>query len=65
MEACLEYGMDVLWIGARTTTNPFSVQALADALKGTDVPVLVKNPMTPDIGLWMGAIERIARPAQS
>ena len=60
VEACLEYGMDILWVGARTTTNPFSVQALADALKGSDVPVLVKNPMTADIGLWIGAIERLA-----
>jgi chorismate mutase len=60
VEACLEYGMDILWIGARTSTNPFSVQAIADALKGTDVPVLVKNPMTADIGLWIGAIERLA-----
>lgn len=60
VEACLEYGVDLLWIGARTSTNPFSVQAIADALKGTDVPVLVKNPMTADIGLWVGAIERLA-----
>ncbi len=60
VEACLEYGLDILWIGARTSTNPFSVQAIADALKGTDVPVLVKNPMTADIGLWIGAIERLA-----
>jgi len=60
VEACLEYGVDILWIGARTSTNPFSVQAIADVLKGTDVPVLVKNPMTADIGLWIGAIERLA-----
>jgi len=60
VEACLEYGLDILWIGARTATNPFSVQAIADVLKGTDVPVLVKNPMTADIGLWIGAIERLA-----
>lgn len=60
VEACLEYGLDILWVGARTSTNPFSVQAIADALRGTDVPVLVKNPMSPDVGLWMGAIERIA-----
>ena len=60
VEACLEYGMDILWIGARTSTNPFSVQAIADALKGSDVPILVKNPMTADIGLWIGAIERLA-----
>ena len=60
VEACLEYGMDILWIGARTSTNPFSVQAIADALRGTDIPVLVKNPMNADVGLWMGAIERLA-----
>lgn len=59
VDACLEYGVDILWIGARTSTNPFSVQAIAEALKGTDVPVLVKNPMTADTGLWMGAIERL------
>lgn len=60
VEACLEYGLDILWIGARTSTNPFSVQAIADALKGTDIPVLVKNPMTADVSLWLGAIERLA-----
>jgi chorismate mutase len=60
VEACLEFDMDILWIGARTTTNPFSVQAIADALKGTDIPVLVKNPISADIGLWIGAIERLA-----
>ena len=60
VDACLEHAVDVVWIGARTTTNPFSVQALADALQGTDVPVMVKNPMTADIGLWMGAIERLS-----
>jgi chorismate mutase len=60
VEACLECGMDALWVGARTTTNPFSVQAIADALRGTDVPVFVKNPMSADIGLWIGAIERLA-----
>ncbi|VGO14400.1 Phospho-2-dehydro-3-deoxyheptonate aldolase [Pontiella desulfatans] len=60
VEACLEYGLDVLWVGARTTTNPFSVQAIADALRGTDVPVFVKNPMSADTGLWVGAIERLA-----
>lgn len=60
VEACLEYGLDVLWIGARTATNPFSVQAVADALRGADIPVLVKNPMTSDIGLWVGAVERLA-----
>ncbi len=60
VEACLEYGLDMLWIGARTTTNPFSVQSIADALRGTDVPVLVKNPMSEDVGLWIGALERLA-----
>ena len=60
VEACLEYGLDLLWIGARTSTNPFSVQAIADALRGVDVPILVKNPMSADIGLWIGAIERLA-----
>ncbi len=60
VEVCLEHGLDVLWIGARTTTNPFSVQAIADALKGTDIPVFVKNPMSADVALWMGAIERLA-----
>lgn len=60
VEACLEFGMDVLWVGARTSTNPFSVQAIADALRGTDVIVFVKNPMSEDIGLWIGAIERLA-----
>ncbi len=60
VEACLEYELDVLWVGARTTTNPFSVQAIADALRGTDIPVFVKNPMSADIGLWIGAIERLA-----
>jgi chorismate mutase len=55
----LKYGIDVLWLGARTTVNPFSVQEVADALKGVDVPVIVKNPINPDLKLWMGAIERI------
>jgi chorismate mutase len=55
----LKFGVDVLWIGARTTVNPFSVQEIADALKGVDVPVLIKNPVNPDLELWIGAIERI------
>lgn len=59
VEACLRSEIDVLWIGARTTVNPFSIQAIADALKGVDVPVFVKNPITPDINLWIGALERI------
>lgn len=55
----LKYGIDVLWLGARTTVNPFSVQEVADALRGTDIPVFIKNPINPDLALWMGAIERI------
>ena len=55
----LKYGVDILWLGARTTANPFAVQEIADALKGTDIPVLIKNPINPDIELWIGAIERI------
>jgi chorismate mutase len=57
----LKYGLDMVWIGARTTVNPFTVQEIADALKGVDIMVLVKNPVNPDIELWTGAIERIAR----
>ena len=55
----LKYGIDVLWIGARTTANPFAVQEIADALRGVDIPILIKNPVNPDIELWIGAIERI------
>ena len=55
----LKYGIDVLWLGARTTVNPFSVQEIADALKGVDIPILIKNPINPDVKLWMGAVERI------
>ncbi len=55
----LKFGVDILWIGARTTVNPFSVQEIADALVGVNVPVLVKNPINPDLDLWIGAIERI------
>ena len=55
----LKHGIDVLWVGARSTVNPFSVQEIADALRGVDVPVLVKNPVNPDLDLWVGAIERI------
>ena len=58
-EEALEAGIDILWIGARTTVNPFSVQEICDALKGTDVPVMVKNPINPDLQLWLGAIERL------
>jgi chorismate mutase len=57
----LKYGVDLLWIGARTSVNPFTVQEIADALNGVDVIVLVKNPINPDIDLWTGAIERIAK----
>ena len=59
VEAALEFGVDVIWVGARTTVNPFSVQDIADALKGADVTVLIKNPMNPDIELWSGAIARM------
>lgn len=59
VELALKYGIDVLWIGARTTANPFAVQAIADALKGTDATVLVKNPVNPDLELWIGALLRI------
>ncbi|MDD4516639.1 bifunctional 3-deoxy-7-phosphoheptulonate synthase/chorismate mutase type II [Massilibacteroides sp.] len=59
VEAALEAGIDLLWIGARTTVNPFAVQEIADALKGIDIPVLIKNPVNPDLELWIGAIERI------
>ncbi len=55
----LKYGIDVLWLGARTTVNPFSVQEVADALKGVDIPVMIKNPINPDLKLWIGAIERV------
>ena len=56
---CLKYGIDLVWIGARTTANPFLVQEIADALKDTDIPVLVKNPVNPDLDLWIGALERL------
>jgi chorismate mutase len=57
----LKYGIDMLWIGARTSVNPFTVQEISDALNGVDVMVLIKNPINPDLELWIGAIERIAR----
>lgn len=60
VELCLEAGVDVLWIGARTTVNPFSVQEIADSLKGVNIPVMVKNPINPDLNLWIGAIERLS-----
>ena len=59
VEACLKAGVDILWIGARTTVNPFSVQEVADSLKGVDIPVMIKNPINPDIELWLGAFERL------
>jgi chorismate mutase len=59
VESALEFGMDMVWIGARTTGNPFSVQEVADALRGSDVLVFVKNPINPDIELWSGAVARL------
>ena len=56
---CLAHNVDILWIGARTSANPFAVQEIADALEGIDIPVLIKNPVNPDLDLWIGAIERI------
>jgi chorismate mutase len=61
VQDALTFDVDVLWIGARTTVNPFSVQEVADALRGVDVPVLIKNPVNPDMELWSGAVERVAR----
>jgi chorismate mutase len=59
VEEALKMGVDILWVGARSTANPFTVQEIADALKGVDVPVMVKNPVNPDLSLWIGALERI------
>ena len=59
VELALKYGVDVFWIGARTSANPFAMQAIADSMKGIDVPVLVKNPVNPDLELWIGAMERL------
>lgn len=61
VEDALHFDIDILWIGARTTVNPFSVQEVADALRGADVPVLIKNPINPDLELWIGAVERVAK----
>ena len=61
VEQALKFEVDVLWIGARTTVNPFSVQDVADALQGVDIPVLIKNPINPDIDLWQGAVERVEK----
>ena len=58
-EMAMKYGIDLLWVGARTTTNPFAMQALADSLRETDITVLVKNPISPDLELWIGALERL------
>ncbi len=58
---CMKYGVDMVWIGARTTANPFMVQEISNALQDTDMPVLVKNPVNPDIDLWIGALERLNR----
>ena len=60
VELCLESGIDILWIGARTTVNPFYVQEIAEALSGVDIPVFVKNPIHPDLSLWIGALERLS-----
>ena len=61
VEHALKAGVDVLWIGARTTVNPFAVQEIADALRGSRIPVMIKNPVNPDVQLWMGAFERLAK----
>ncbi|WP_035071120.1 bifunctional 3-deoxy-7-phosphoheptulonate synthase/chorismate mutase type II [Anditalea andensis] len=61
VEEALASGMDCIWIGARSTANPFTVQDIADSLKGIDIPVLIKNPINPDLALWIGAIERMAK----
>lgn len=61
VQDALNFDVDILWIGARTTVNPFSVQEVADALRGTNVPVLVKNPINPDLELWTGALERLQK----
>ncbi|MBR4739991.1 MAG: bifunctional 3-deoxy-7-phosphoheptulonate synthase/chorismate mutase type II [Bacteroidales bacterium] len=58
---CIKYGVDIVWVGARTSANPFLMQEIADALEGTDIPVLVKNPVNPDLDLWIGALERLNR----
>ena len=59
VELAMKYGIDVLWIGARTSANPFAMQALADSMRGIEVPVLIKNPVNPDLELWIGALQRI------
>ncbi len=59
VEAALRHGVDILWVGARTVVNPFAMQELADSLRGKDIPVLVKNPVNPDLELWIGGLQRI------
>lgn len=61
VQDALQFDVDMIWIGARTTVNPFSVQEVCDALRGTDVPVLIKNPINPDLELWSGGIERLQK----
>jgi len=61
VDLALKHGIDILWIGARSTVNPFTVQEIANALKGTTVPIYVKNPVNPDLALWIGALERLAQ----
>ncbi|MCZ2223328.1 MAG: bifunctional 3-deoxy-7-phosphoheptulonate synthase/chorismate mutase type II [Chitinophagales bacterium] len=61
IDDALKNNIDIIWIGARTTANPFSVQEIADSLKGIDIPVMIKNPINPDLDLWIGAVERIAK----
>ncbi|MEZ4910590.1 MAG: chorismate mutase [Saprospiraceae bacterium] len=59
VDACLKEGIDMLWIGARTTVNPFAVQEIAEALRGIDIPIFLKNPVSPDLDLWIGGMERL------
>ncbi|MBR6963985.1 MAG: bifunctional 3-deoxy-7-phosphoheptulonate synthase/chorismate mutase type II [Prevotella sp.] len=59
VELAMKYGIDILWVGARTSANPFAMQALADSMRGIEVPVFVKNPVNPDLELWIGALERL------
>ena len=61
VDLALKAGIDVLWIGARTTVNPFTVQEIADALRGVEIPIMIKNPVNPDLSLWMGAFERFEK----
>lgn len=60
VELCLKHNIDLIWLGARTTVNPFMVQEIANAIKGTGIPVMIKNPVSPDLRLWVGAVERIS-----